>query len=142
MNAKLNKIYPTATPGQLAAMTSDLNTASQLQKKSEEWDEEHGLGYHLVTAGMLLSGCFPLMVFALLKRFNPYKGDADVYFCRYRQTHDAIAKANGWPTFNENIYGRKARKPRSFANVKASAGAAPTRPAPKTASTQRPALAL
>jgi hypothetical protein len=139
MNAKLNRIYPTATPGQLAAMKSDLNTAQWLQKKSEEWDEAHGLGYHLTTLALLP---FATLLFPLIMmRLNPYKGAANSHFMRYRQAHDAIAKANGWPTFNENIYGRKARKPRPLANVKANT-AASTRPASKTASTQRPALAL
>ena len=144
MNAKLNRIYPTATPGKLAAMQSDWNTSQMFQKKSEEWDEAHGLGYHLKTVALivgLLPFCWPLALYFADTRRNPYKGAANSYFMRYRQAHDAIAKANGWPTFNENIYGRKARKPRPLANVKANT-AASTRPASKTASTQRPALAL
>lgn len=129
-----------ATPRQLAAMKSDLSTAQLLQKKSNAWDEEHGLGYHLTTLAMLP---FATLLFPLIMmRLNPYKGAANCHFMRYRQTHDTIAKANGLPTFNENIYGRKARRPRRLLDVKASAAAAPARPATKTASAPRPAFAL
>lgn len=99
-----------ADPRRFAEMQAALSSAEMFGKKAAEWDKAHGLGYHLVTALMILSGCFPLMLFAI-DRFNPYRGLARSSSIEYRKTHDEIAKANGLPTFNENIWGMKAQRP-------------------------------
>ena len=95
MNAMLNRIYPTATPAQLAAMQSDWNTSQMFQKKSEEWDEAHGLGYHLKTVALivgLLPFCWPLALYFADTRRNPYKGAANSYFMRYEETRKQLIK--------------------------------------------------
>ena len=51
----------TAATLSLAAIQSDLNTGNALRKKSDEWEKEHGFGYHFVTLALFCSGCLPLM---------------------------------------------------------------------------------
>lgn len=120
MNEMLNKIYPTATPRQLAAMQSDLNASQKFQKKSDEWDEEHGIGYHLKTVALvvgLLPFCWPLALYFADTRRNPYKGASNAHFMRYRETSKqllAAAKATPAPTRPA-----PARKPRAAATLAA-----------------------
>lgn len=90
-----------ADPYRYAIMMESLEQAGMFRKKADEWDKAHGLKYHLVTALMVLSGCFPLMLYALSQRLNPYRGSSRGSYIQYRMTHDEIAKAHGLPTMKE-----------------------------------------
>lgn len=93
MNATLNKIYPTATPDQLAAMQYNFNASRMFQKKSDEWDEERGIGYHLKTVALvsvLLAFCWPLALEFAARRTNPYKSASNSHFMRYEQTRKQL----------------------------------------------------
>ena len=97
-----------ATQLSLAAIQSDLNTGMALRKKSDEWEKEHGFGYHLVTLALFCSGCLPLMLYAFT-RTNPYRGDANLYCTRWRMNMDAYNKAHGkppLPTLGELLNGK------------------------------------
>ena len=93
--------YQLADPRGYAEMQTDLSNSEMFRKKADEWDEAHGLKYHLVTALMVLSGCFPLMLYALSQRLNPYRGSSRGSYIQYRMSHDEIAKAHGLPTMKE-----------------------------------------
>lgn len=113
-----------ADPYRYAIMMESLEQAGMFRKKADEWDKAHGLKYHLVTALMVLSGCFPLMLYALSQRLNPYRGSSRGSYIQYRMTHDEIAKAHGLPTMKE-----WRRELDRWLRTEASARPAPTRPA-------------
>ena len=121
---------PTANPYQLAdprryvEMQAALSSSEFFRKKADEWDKEHGFKYHLVTAAMVLSCIWPLGLYALLFRTNPYRGDAAGDFATYERKHDEIAKAHGLPTMKE-----WRRELDRWLRTEASARPAPTRPA-------------
>lgn len=120
----------------LDAIQSDLNTANALHKKAIEWDEEHGLSYHLMTLVLLCSGCLPLIGYALVFRTNPHRGDSHLHYTRYKMNMNAYNKAHGkppLPTLSELLNG-KGRTPPA---PKASGPTRPTkarRPTPARAS--------
>lgn len=106
------------------AIQSDLNTSRALQKKSNEWEEEHGLGYHFVTLALLCSGCLPLVLYAFT-RTNPYQGYANLYFTRWRMNMNAYNEVHGLPplpTLGDLLSGKGRTPPAAKAS-------GPTRPA-------------
>ena len=89
-----------ADPRRFAQMESALNCAERFRKKADEWDKEHGLSYHLLTVGLILTtGIFGILL--ALGRTNPHRSAAKGFSARYRMTHDEIAKAHGLPTCKE-----------------------------------------
>ncbi len=89
-----------ADPRRYAEMQADLSSAALFRKKADEWDKEHGLSYHLVTIGLIMTtGIFGILL--ALGRTNPYRDYAYGHYARYERTHDEIAKAHGFATSKE-----------------------------------------
>lgn len=114
--------YQLADPRGYAEMQTDLSNSEMFRKKADEWDEAHGLKYHLVTVGLILTtGLFGILL--ALGRTNPHRSLVTGLYARYEMKHDEIAKAHGLPTINE-IWRNAWREQRT----EASARPAPTRP--------------
>jgi hypothetical protein len=85
-------------------MQCALSSAEMFRKKADKWDEEHGLGYRLETAALvmgLLPFFWPLSLYFALMRKNPYRGVATCHYSAFAHTHDEIAKKHGFPTMKE-----------------------------------------
>lgn len=98
----MNAATPLPTP---AEIDGDLKAAIRLGTLSNQWDKEHGLGYHLVTVGLILSlGTIGLVM--ALGRTNPYKGGADFYMSRYLRStgHKSL-----FDKIDDFIFGKAAR---------------------------------
>jgi len=102
-----------------AEMQKDLAKAEMFRKKAEDWAKQRGIKYDLETWGTLMIFALlfppllaiPLGASLVIERGNPYNAWTSFYYSRAHKTRAAIAKANGWPTAEREIWGRKARAP-------------------------------
>ncbi len=120
-----------AEPRLFIEMQCALSSAEMFRKKADEWDEEHGFGYHLATIGLILTtGLFGILL--ALGRRNPYRDVATCHYFAYERTHDEIAKKHGFPTMKEiSRYGMGGPVPKAWRTSERPTQTQRRKPAPR-----------
>jgi hypothetical protein len=124
-----------AEPRLFIEMQCALSSAEMFRKKADKWDEEHGLGYRLETAALvigLLPFFWPLSLYFALMRKNPYRDVATCHYFAYERTHDEIAKKHGFPTMKEiSRYGLGGPVPKAWRTSERPTQTQRRKPAPR-----------